>query len=54
MNENFVKSMFELANKLEKFEYVLRLKCEICGPILRGADYRKYPKCKRHDYSEKE
>lgn len=48
MNDVFFKEMFELSNKLKKYEHMLMLKCEICGPILRGADSTKYPKCKRH------
>lgn len=41
--------MFELANKMDKFEIALKLKCEICGPILKGDDPSRYPKCKRHN-----
>lgn len=49
MNQEFVYKMMSLATKLNKFELALMLKCEICGPILRGADKNKYPKCKRHN-----
>lgn len=49
MEENKVRAMFELANKLDKLQLVLLKKCEVCGPILRGADKTRYPKCKRHD-----
>lgn len=48
MNDNFIKEMFELSNKLDRYHHMLRLKCEVCGPILRGADPKNYPKCKRH------
>ena len=48
MEEEKVRAIFELASKMEKFELALRLKCEICGPILRGADPSKYPICKKH------
>lgn len=43
------QKMFELAVKLQKFETARMLKCEICGPVLRGADPSKYPPCKKHD-----
>lgn len=43
------QKMFELALRLEKFDKARMLKCEICGPILRGADPSKYPACKRHN-----
>lgn len=49
MEEKKVRAMFELANKLDKLQLVLLNKCEVCGPILRGADKSRYPKCKRHD-----
>jgi hypothetical protein len=48
MNADQARAMFELSDKLDNLEFVLRLKCEICGPILRGADKSKYPACKRH------
>jgi rubrerythrin len=48
MDEHKVKAMFALANKLDKLDNVLRLKCEICGPVLRGDDPKKYPQCKKH------
>jgi rubrerythrin len=48
MEEYKVRRMLELANKLQKFEIALRLKCEICGPILRGDNPNRYPKCKKH------
>jgi hypothetical protein len=49
MEESKVKAMFELAKKLDNFQLVLLKKCEICGPLLRGADKSKYPKCKKHN-----
>ena len=48
MKEEQVRAMFELSNKIDNYEFVLKLKCEICGPILRGADASRYPVCKRH------
>lgn len=48
MEEQKVRAIFDLANKMEKYDLMLRLKCEICGPILRGQDKTKYPKCKKH------
>jgi len=48
MKEEKVQAMFELANKLDKLDYVLRLKCEICGPKMRGSK-GNYPDCKKHD-----
>lgn len=48
MEEKKVKAMFELAKKLDRFDIALRLKCEICGPILKGADASRYPQCKKH------
>lgn len=47
MNEENVKAMFDLANKLDKYTMMLMLKCEICGPKLRGSK-GNYPVCKRH------
>jgi hypothetical protein len=52
MNEDKVKAMFALADKLDRLDNVLRLKCEICGPILRGSDPKRYPLCKKHGVKE--
>jgi hypothetical protein len=48
MNEEKARAMLDLANKLNNFDYMLRLKCEVCGPKLRGTP-GNYPKCKRHE-----
>jgi predicted Zn-ribbon and HTH transcriptional regulator len=48
MYENFDKIM-ELSNRMNKLEMVLLLKCEICGPKLRGAKGDYPAKCPRHD-----
>lgn len=48
MNDQFFKEMFGLSNKLNNYYFALMLKCEICGPVLRGADKSRYPECKRH------
>jgi len=48
MNQEFVKKMMELSLKLDKYQLALMKKCEICGPILMGANKNKYPICKRH------
>ena len=43
----FAVSRYENSES-DKLDNVLRLKCEICGPVLRGDDPKKYPQCKRH------
>lgn len=48
MSSVFLKEMAILSNKLDRYYQVLLLKCEICGPILRGAKKDKYPECKKH------
>ena len=50
MNEKQVMAIMMIAKKLNNFELLLRSKCEICGPILRGDNPSKYPECKRHSH----
>jgi hypothetical protein len=46
-----VEKIFERANKLDNFIFALALKCEICGPKLKG--YKgNYPECPKHDISD--
>jgi len=48
MDEKKVRAIFELSHKMDRFEIALKLKCEICGPILRGSNPSRYPVCKKH------
>ena len=48
MNNNFAKIM-ELSQKMNRFEMVLRMKCEICGPKLKGWPGNYPEKCPKHD-----
>lgn len=48
MNDIFLKEMAILSNKLDKYYAVLLSKCEICGPVMRGANKNNYPECKKH------
>ena len=45
------KQILIAARQMDNFIYTLALKCEICGPQLRG-QRGKYPECKKHDISE--
>jgi hypothetical protein len=53
MNKEFIEKMFKLNKQLNNYQLALMLKCEICGPIIRGADKSRYPKCKKHAYYER-
>lgn len=43
--------MLEMAQQLDNYALALALKCEICGPKLKGYT-GNYPECKKHDMSD--
>lgn len=45
------QNMAKLKKQVDNYFFALALKCEICGPKLRGKP-GKYPECKKHDISE--
>jgi hypothetical protein len=48
MDKELTEELFSLANKLNRFEFALRMKCEICKPKLQGLP-GNYPKCEKHE-----
>ena len=45
------KKILEEAQRVNNFVFALALKCEICGPKLKGY-VGNYPECKKHDISD--
>lgn len=45
-----VRKIFVAAKQMDNYVFALALKCEICGPQLRGVVGR-YPECPKHDIS---
>ena len=46
-----INAMLEKAQQLNNYAFALALKCEICGPKLKGYT-GNYPECKKHDISD--
>lgn len=51
MNNLNIEKILEKKKQLDNYVFALALKCEICGPKLKGY-YGDYPECKKHDISD--
>lgn len=46
-----VNAILKKSNQMDNYVFALALKCEICGPKLKGY-IGNYPDCPKHDISD--